>query len=111
MDTMKLVQALYLNNRVEPFDDVRVRQAMYYAIDVQEIIDFVCNGAGVPTGTSMYPAFTKYFAAELADKYPQNLEQAKQLLTDAGYPNGFDMVITVPSNYAQHVDTGLVLAQ
>ena len=111
MDTMKLVQALYLNNRVEPFDDVRVRQAMYYAIDVQEIIDFVCNGAGVPTGTSMYPAFTKYFAAELADKYPQNLEQAKQLLTDAGYPNGFDMVIIVPSNYAQHVDTGLVLAQ
>ena len=59
-DTMKLVQALYINNKVAPFDDVRVRQAMYYAIDVQEVIDFVCDGAGVPTGTSMYPAFTKY---------------------------------------------------
>ena len=111
MDTMKLVQALYLNNTVEPFDDVRVRQAMYYAINVQEVIDFVCNGAGVPTGTSMYPAFTKYFLPELAEKYPQNMEKAKALLADAGYPNGFDMVITVPSNYAQHVDTGLVLAQ
>ena len=110
-DTMKLVQALYLNNEVKPFDDVRVRQAMYYAINVPEVIDFVCDGAGVPTGTSMYPAFTKYFVPELADKYPQDLEKAKQLLADAGYPNGFTMTITVPGNYEQHVDTGLVLSQ
>ncbi len=110
-DTMKLVQALYLNNNVKPFDDVRVRQAMYYALDVQEIIDFVCDGAGVPTGTSMYPAFTKYFVPELAEVYQQNIEKAKQLLAEAGYPNGFAMTITVPGNYAQHVDTGLVIAQ
>lgn len=110
-DTMKLVQALYINNDVEPFDDIRVRQAMYYAINVPEIIDFVCDGAGVATGTSMYPAFTKYFVAELAEVYQQNLDKAKQLLTEAGYPGGFEMTITVPSNYTQHVDTGLVLAQ
>ena len=67
-DTMKLVQALYLNNDVKPFDDVRVRQAMYYAVNVPELIQFVCDGAGVPTGTSMYHAFTKYFVAELADQ-------------------------------------------
>ena len=110
-DTMKLVQALYINNLVEPFDDVRVRQAMYYAIDVQEIIDFVCDGAGVPTGTSMYPAFTKYFVAELADVYQHDTGKAKQLLAEAGYSNGFEMTITVPSNYAQHVETGLVISQ
>ena len=110
-DTMKLVQALYINNKVAPFDDVRVRQAMYYALDVAEIIDFVCDGAGVPTGTSMYPAFTKYFVPELADAYQQNIDKAKQLLAEAGYPNGFDMTITVPSNYTQHVETGLVIAQ
>ncbi len=110
-DTMKLVQALYINNAIEPFDDVRVRQAMYYAINVEEIIDFVCDGAGVPTGTSMYPAFTKYFVAELADVYQQDIEKAKALLAEAGYPDGFSMTITVPSNYAQHVDTGLVVAQ
>ena len=110
-DTMKLVQALYLNNKVAPFDDVRVRQAMYYAVNVQEIIDFVCGGAGVPTGTSMYPAFTKYFVPELAQVYAQNIEKAKDLLAQAGYPNGFTMTITVPGNYTQHVETGLVLAQ
>jgi peptide/nickel transport system substrate-binding protein len=96
---------------VAPFDDIKVRQAMYYAINVPEIIDFVCDGAGVPTGTSMYPAYTKYFLPELAEVYQQNLDKAKQLLKDAGYPNGFNMTITVPSNYTQHVETGLVLAQ
>ena len=110
-DTMKLVQALYLNNNVKPFDDVRVRQAMYYAINVQEVIDFVCDGAGVPTGTSMYPAFTKYFVAELAEKYPYDVQKAKDLLAQAGYPNGFSMTIAAPGNYRQHVDTALVLSQ
>ena len=111
VDTMKLVQALYLNNRVEPFNDVRVRQAMYYALNVQEIIDFVCDGDGVPTGTSMYPAFKEYFVPELAEAYQQNIDKAKQLLKEAGYPNGFSMTIAVPGNYTQHVETGLVIAQ
>ena len=110
-DTMKLVQALYLNNDVEPLDDVRVRQAIYYAVDVQEIIDFVCDGAGVATGTSMYPAYTKYFMPELAEAYQQDLEKARQLLTEAGYPDGFDLTITAPGNYEQHVQTAEVLEQ
>lgn len=110
-DTMKLVQALYLNNAVEPFDNELVRQAMYYAIDVQEIIDFVCGGAGVATGTSMYPANQRYFIAELAQKYPHDVEKAKQLLAQAGYDNGFEMSITVPSNYAQHMETAQVISE
>jgi len=110
-DTMKLVQALYLNNAVAPFDNELVRQAMYYAINVDEIIDFVCNGAGVATGTSMYPANEKYFLPGLAENYAQDVDKAKELLAQAGYPDGFSMKITVPSNYKQHVDTGLVLAE
>ena len=110
-DTMKLVQALYLNNAVKPFDDVRVRQAMYYAINVPEIIDFVSGGAGVATGTSMYPAYSKYFLPELAETYKQDTEKAKTLLTEAGYPDGFTMTITVPSNYTQHVETAEVIAE
>ena len=110
-DTMKLVQALYLNNAVKPLDDVRVRQAMYYAIDVNEIIEFVCNGAGVATGTSMYPAHTKYFLPELATAYQKNLDKARELLAQAGYPDGFALTITVPGNYEQHVQTAQVLEQ
>ena len=110
-DTMKLVQALYLNNAVEPFDNELVRQAMYYAIDVDEIIDFVCGGAGVATGTSMYPAQKKYFMPELAQRYGQDVEKAKELLAQAGYPDGFEMTITAPSNYAQHMDTAQVIIE
>lgn len=110
-DTMKLVQALYLNNDVAPFDDVRVRQALCYAIDVGQIIDFVCDGAGVQVGTSMYPAFSKYYMEELNDAYPTDADRARQLLADAGYPDGFTMDITVPSNYTQHVQTAEVIAE
>lgn len=110
-DTMKLVQALYLNNAVEPFNNELVRQAMYYAIDVDGIIQFVCNGAGVATGTSMYPAQSRYFLPELADNYQQDVAKAKELLAQAGYPDGFSMTITAPSNYTQHMDAAQVIIE
>lgn len=109
--TMNLVQALYLNHDVEPFNDVRVRQALCYAIDKQNILDFVSDGKGTPIGSSVYPAFGKYYMPELNDTYAQNIEKAKELLTEAGYPDGFTMEITVPSNYTQHVDTAQVIKE
>ena len=109
--TMNLVQALYLNNAEKPFDDVRVRQALCYAVDKQEIIDLAFDGYGSPVGSSMYPAFGKYFDDSLTNYYTKDVEKAKSLLAEAGYPDGFDMTITVPSNYKPHMDTAEVLAQ
>ena len=109
--TMNLVQALYLNNAVAPFDDVRVRQALSYAVDKQGIIDLAFDGYGSPIGSSMYPAFGKYFDESLTDYYTYDVEKAKELLAQAGYPDGFDMTITVPSNYQPHMDTAEVLVQ
>lgn len=109
--TMNLVQALYLNHAEEPFDDVRVRQALCYAIDKRDIIDLAFDGYGSPIGSSMYPAFGKYFDETLTDYYPHDVEKAKALLTEAGYPDGFDMSITVPSNYQPHMDTAQVIVE
>ena len=109
--TMNLVQAMYLNNAVAPFDDVRVRQALCYAVDKQEIIDLAFDGYGSPIGSSMYPAFGKYFDDSLTNCYTRDVEKAKALLAEAGYPDGFDMTITVPSNYKPHMDTAEVLVQ
>ncbi len=109
--TMNLVQALYLNNAEAPFDNEQVRQALCYAIDPQTIMDFVSDGKGTEIGSSMFPSFGKYFDASLNDTYNQDIEKAKELLAEAGYPNGFDFTITVPSNYTQHVDTAQVLVE
>ena len=109
--TMNLVQAIYLNNQAKPFDNQLVRQALCYAIDRQGIMDMVADGHGTAVGSSIYPAFTKYFLPELVDKYPHSVEKAKELLAQAGYPNGFDMTISVPNNYQPHMDTAEVVAE
>ncbi len=109
--TMNLVQALYLNNAVAPFDDVKVRQALCYAISPQEIMTIISDGKGTELGSSMFPAFGKYFMKELNDTYNQDTEKAKALLAEAGYPDGFSFTITVPSNYQPHIDTAQVLVE
>ena len=109
--TMNLVQDLYLNNDVAPFDNELVRQALSYAVDKQGIIDLAFDGYGSPIGSSMYPAFQKYFVEDLTDYYPYDPERARELLAEAGYPDGFSMTITVPSNYQPHIDTATVLVE
>ncbi len=109
--TMNLVQALYLNNAAKPFDDSRVRQAMCYAVNQQEIFDLTFDGKGTEIGSAMFPAFEKYYIEELKDVYNQDIDKAKALMKEAGYEDGFSMTITVPSNYQPHIDTAQVLVE
>ncbi|MCR5791221.1 MAG: ABC transporter substrate-binding protein [Lachnospiraceae bacterium] len=109
--TMNLVQALYLNNAVKPFDDMRVRQALCYGTDIEGLLSLAFDGKGTPIGSSMFPAFGKYYLDELNDTYSYDPEKAKELLAEAGYPDGFDFTIVVPSNYQPHIDTAQVLAE
>ena len=109
--TMNLVQALYLNHAVEPFNNEKVRQALCYGVDKQYLLDMTSDGHGTPVGSSMFPAFGKYYMPELAEYYTKDVEKAKQLLKEAGYPDGFTFTIKVPSNYAPHVETAQVLAE
>ena len=109
--TMNLVQALYLNNAKAPFDNELVRQALCYAVDRQNVLDMAFDGYGFLIGSNVFPAFTKYFDESLTNYYEHNVDKAKELLTEAGYPNGFDMTITVPSNYQPHCDTAEVIAE
>ena len=109
--SMSLVQALYINNAVEPFDNELVRQALCYATDRQQILDVAFDGYGSLVGSSMYPSLSKYFDESLTDTYTYDPEKAKALLAEAGYPDGFAMTITAPSNYPQHMDTAQVLAE
>lgn len=53
----------------------------------------------------------KYFLPELAEYYPYDPAKGKELLAEAGYPDGFDMTIAVSSNYQPHMDTAEVVVQ
>ncbi len=55
------VQGLFLNNQYEPFQDVRVRRALCYAVDKELINEFLFSGKSHIIGTNMIPAFSKYY--------------------------------------------------
>jgi peptide/nickel transport system substrate-binding protein len=70
-----------------PWHDLRVRQALNFAIDRQTLSEQQTLGASPPTGNIVARAFE--FALPI-EAYPYNPEKAKQLLKEAGYPNGFN---------------------
>ena len=107
---MNLVQAVYLNHAVKPFDNVDVCRALSYAVDVQNILDLTSDGKGFPVGSSMFPSFAKYYT-DLSGTYPTDTDKAKELLASAGYPDGFTFSITVPSNYQPHIEAAQVVAE
>ncbi|MDD4495525.1 MAG: ABC transporter substrate-binding protein, partial [Eubacteriales bacterium] len=81
------------NTLVKPFDDPRVRKAVALALDKQQCIDLSQEGYGVELDLPIYPG--TYYYDEAAE-YDRNIEEAKRLLAEAGYPNGFDCVLRAP---------------
>jgi peptide/nickel transport system substrate-binding protein len=79
--------SIAMNVRNKPFDDVRVRQALNYAVDISAIIDAVFDGQGYANGTVC--AGLAFGHDENIKPYTQDIEKAKKLLAEAGYPNGF----------------------
>src|SRR5690554_6857247 len=100
--------SLSMNNRVAPFDDVRVRQAVLYALDNQAVLDTAWNGYGSLVATYSTP--TDPYYVDLTGEYPYDPEQAKELLAEAGH-SSLDVTFTVPTRpYAQAVSE-IVVAQ
>ncbi|MFF2753335.1 glutathione ABC transporter substrate-binding protein [Psychrobacillus sp. NPDC058041] len=75
-----------INTMKEPFNDVRVRQALNYAVDKKAYINVVNSGFGLPLD-SIIPSKTIYYVNQ--GVYEQNIEKAKELLKEAGFENGF----------------------
>jgi len=103
-----LVQILAVNTARPPFSDLRVRQALAYAVDREEIIQLVSFGFGTPIGSHIPPG-TSYYA-DMTWLYPHDPDRARELLKEAGYPDGFSATLTLPENYTFHVRTGEVIA-
>ena len=82
-----VVRYMFMNTQKAPFNDVRVRQAMNYAIDKDAYIAVVKNGLASKATSILGPATQHYKRNE---PYAYDLEKARKLLTDAGYPDGFE---------------------
>ena len=85
---------LSTNNAKPPFDDVRVRQALAYAIDRSEIIDGAMYGYGTPIGTHFAPHNPAY--VDLVAQSAHDAEKSKALLKEAGYESGLTVSLKLP---------------
>jgi len=102
--------AVGLRNDKAPFNDIRVRKALQLALDLKSIASGYFGGTvdGTPCwinpGLKGYAYEYKDWPQELKDEYSHNLTKARQLLTEAGYPNGFKTNIVTSGMY----DVGLL---
>ena len=103
-------QIFILNNKVKPFDNAKVREALNYAVNRKDIISVSMDGNGVELTTAMSPAMGKYYDTSLDGTYTYDVEKAKKLLEEAGYPDGFETTVTVCSSYLPHVNAAVEIA-
>jgi peptide/nickel transport system substrate-binding protein len=84
------------NHTRAPFDDTRVRQAMNYAVNKQAIVDNILKGTGILAINPLPPVVWSY--TDDVQRYDYDPEKAKELLAEAGYPDGFSCVFWIPES-------------
>ena len=94
---------IFMNSQGPPFDDVRVRMAVNLAIDREALKNLFMGGNGVNKGP-LAPGVPYYLPLEELSEEAQNLltydpDRARQLLAEAGYPDGFDTQINYTGSY------------
>jgi peptide/nickel transport system substrate-binding protein len=80
-----------------PFKDLRVRQALYYGMDIEAIKRTLMRGLSIPTGELITPQVYGYFP-EANKRPPYDVNKAKALLKEAGYPDGFAVTLDCPND-------------
>jgi peptide/nickel transport system substrate-binding protein len=94
--TSPSARTIYLgfNCLKKPFTDKRIRQALNYAVNKEAILERVLNGAGRVSDAPVSPVISGYAPIKT---YAYNIEKAKALLTEAGFPEGFETTLHSPA--------------
>ena len=104
------IQYIGMNVKNPPFDNPKVRQAVAYAIPYQKIMDAVLFGLAKPMFGAPANAPTEV-AWPQPHKFGTNIEKAKALMAEAGYPNGFETTISFDLGFAGVNEPICVLTQ
>ncbi len=81
-----------------PFKDIRVRKALYQAIDIETLKAKLMNGQSYPTGAMTPSPLGTYNDPELERRFPYDLAAARKNMADAGYADGFEVQLDCPNN-------------
>jgi ABC-type transport system substrate-binding protein len=102
---------LLFNGTTGPFKDVRVRQAVAYAIRREEIVQAAFFGRGATLGGMPIAPGTPFYDAKLADTWHHDPDHAKALLAEAGLAKGFNTTLLATAQYIMHKTTAEVVQQ
>ncbi len=92
------VNVLYLNNSFKPFQDKKVRQAIWQAIDMDRVVENLALPKAEKLYTHMSPYLKDIYENSVEKSYPYNPEKAKELLKEAGYSNLNFTLTTISEN-------------
>ena len=81
-----------------PFKDIRVRRALYHAVDIEAMRSRLMRGQALPTGSITPSPLGGFNDAEIERRLPFDLARARALMTEAGYPQGFEVQLDCPNN-------------
>lgn len=87
---------VYFNLNQKPLEDIRVRRALSHATDRNNLIAFLGKDLASPEYSALPAGYTGH-TTEI-EKYPFDLKRAKELLTEAGFPNGFKMTVNMSNS-------------
>ncbi|QCR32678.1 ABC transporter substrate-binding protein [Lysinibacillus sp. SGAir0095] len=96
-------EQLYMNMEREPFNDLKVRKAISMAVDRQSMVDAIYGGGEISSPVNPSLGDWALPLEERKALLPYNPEEAKKLLAEAGYPNGFDTKMIVTNGYGEQL--------